>query len=398
MTEQRSKAGLVAVYLTVFLDLLGFGIIIPLMPFAAREFGATGVWMGALMTAYSGAQFLGAPIIGRLSDTYGRRPLLLATLAGSCASLLLMGFAQSLGVLLAARLLAGLFGGSISAAQAYIADVTAPAERAKFMGLLGAAIGAGFVFGPALGAALSGYGLSGAAFAAAGLAAFNLILAAARLKESRVPGRAGLHKAGIPALGRALGQSGIRPVLIASFLATFGLVSMESTYALLGADRYAMDPKTLGLVFTAIGVVVVIVQGGLIGRLAKRFGEGRIAVTGPLVMAVGLAAIPAASTLGESVAALLVMAVGQALSSPALSSLLSLRAGKDEQGGVIGVGQSMAALARAVGPLCAGFLYDRAQAGPYVLGAAACLLACAAVFSLRGAGAAAVRHVPVAAE
>lgn len=399
MAAQRTKAGLAAIYLTVFLDLLGFGIIIPLMPFTARTFGATGMWMGVLMTAYSGAQFLGAPLIGRLSDKYGRRPLLLLTLAGSCASLLLMGFATSLGTLLAARLLAGLFGGSIAAAQAYIADVTAPQERAKFMGLLGASIGAGFVFGPALGAALSDYGLTGAAFAAAALAAFNFILAAARLKESRVPGKVGHHKASPVALLRALRVSGIRPVLIATFLTTLGLVSMESIYALFGADRFQMDSRLLGLIFTAIGGVVVIVQGGLIGRLAKRFGEGRIAVTGPMIMAIGLGAIPLAASLGGSVTALLVMAVGQALATPSLTSLLSLQAGRDDQGGVIGVGQSMAALARAVGPLAAGFLYDRAISAPFVFGAAACLLATGTVFSLRGSGAAlSMRPVPATAE
>lgn len=385
---RRGFAALAAVYMTVFLDLLGFGIIIPLLPYAARTFGATGIWMGALMTAYSGAQFLGAPVIGRLSDKFGRKPLLLLTLLGSCASMILMGVAASLPVLLAARLLAGLFGGSISAAQAYIADVTAPAERAKFMGILGASIGCGFVFGPALGAALSDYGLSGAAYAAAGLAAFNFVLTALRVKESRVPGQAGHHKASPAALVRALGQPGIRPILIATFLTTFGLVSMESTYALLGADRFGMDARMLGLVFTAIGVVVVIVQGGLIGRLSKRYGEGRIAVVGPLVMAAGLAAIPAAAALSGSIAALLVMAVGQALSTPSLSSLLSLRASQDEQGGVIGVGQSMAALARALGPLCAGFLYDRGAPSPYWMGAAACVLATFTVFPLWRAGAA----------
>ncbi len=384
------KAGLFAVYATVFLDLLGFGIIIPLMPYAARTFGASGLMLGALMTAYSAAQFVGAPIMGRLSDRYGRRPVILTTLAGSVAAMTLMGVADGLGLIFVARLGAGLCGGSISAAQAYVADVTAPAERAKFMGLLGASIGMGFVFGPALGAALANYGFSGAAFVAAGLAAANWVFAYVKLKEPvRAPDASGAaRKASVGALFEALGRGSIRPILIAGFLVTFGMVAMEATFALLAADRFAVDARTLGLLFTLSGVVVAIVQGGLIGRLSKQFGEGKLAVTGPVVMAIGLAAIGIAPTLTGAVLALCVMAFGQAMASPALTSLLSLNADAHEQGSVIGLGQGMSALARAVGPLVAGALYDQHISWPYWCGAAAALLATAVIFPLRGAGAA----------
>lgn len=387
--EPSRKAGLAAVYATVFLDLLGFGIIIPLMPYAARTFGASGLMLGALMTAYSAAQFVGAPIMGRLSDRYGRRPVILTTLAGSVAAMTLMGVADGLGLIFLARLGAGLCGGSISAAQAYVADVTAPAERAKFMGLLGASIGMGFVFGPALGAALADYGFSGAAFVAAGLAAANWAFAYVKLKEPvRDPAATSARKASVGALFEALGRTTIRPILIAGFLVTFGMVAMEATFALLAADRFAVDARTLGLLFTLSGVVVALVQGGLIGRLSKQFGEGKLAVTGPIIMAAGLAAIGMAPTLAGAVAALCVMAFGQAMAAPALTSLLSLNADANEQGSVIGLGQGMSALARAVGPLVAGALYDQHVSWPYWSGAAAALLATVVVFRLRGAGAA----------
>ncbi len=179
------KPGLPVVYVTVFIDLVGFGIILPQLPFYAESFGATGVWVGAILTAYSAAQLVGASLLGRLSDRVGRRPVLLMSLAGSAASFLLCGLAHSLWLLLVARALAGLFGGSIAAAQAYIADVTAPGERAKYMGLLGAAIGLGFVFGPALGSRLARFGFGAAAFTSAGLAAANLLFAFFRLPETR---------------------------------------------------------------------------------------------------------------------------------------------------------------------------------------------------------------------
>ena len=183
--NQRNRASLAIVYATVFLDLVGFGIIIPVLPFLARSFGASGFWIGVLLTAYSAAQFLGAPLLGRLSDRHGRRPVLLLTLLGSVLSYLLMGFASSLALLIVARALAGLFGGSIAAAQAYIADVTIPAERSKFMGILGAAIGMGFVVGPAIGSLSATYGATTPAFVASGLCAANLIFAFWRFTESR---------------------------------------------------------------------------------------------------------------------------------------------------------------------------------------------------------------------
>jgi DHA1 family tetracycline resistance protein-like MFS transporter len=354
------KRGLDVVYLAVFVDLLGFGIILPLLPYYAERFGATGLWVGAILTAYSAAQLVGASILGRLSDRIGRRPVLLMSLAGSAASLFLSGLAHSLWPLLLARALAGLFGGSIAAAQAYVADVTLPEERAKYMGLLGASIGLGFVFGAA-------------AFVAAGIAALNLALAFERLEETRDPAR----RAEAPSrvawshMKDALHHPSLRRFLAATFLVTLAFVAMEATFALLGEARFGLNAARLGLVFTYVGVVMVVVQGGALGRLVSRYGEKALAVTGACLLAASLGALPFVPSLAAALGALGVLSVGQGLTNPTLSTLVSRASSADEQGGVLGLGQSLAAAARAVGPIAAGWLYDQGHAVPY---AAAALL------------------------
>jgi DHA1 family tetracycline resistance protein-like MFS transporter len=373
------KPGLPVVYLTVFIDLVGFGIILPALPYYAEAFGATGVWIGAILAAYSAAQLVGASLLGRLSDRVGRRPILLMSLAGSAASLVLCGLAGSLWLLLAARALAGLFGGSIAAAQAYIADVTAPEERAKYMGLLGASIGLGFVFGPALGAGLSRFGFGAAAFTAAGLAALNLLFAFFRLPETRTAEQRSHAHARFDwsNFADALHHPSIGRLLAATFLSTLAFVAMEATFALLGQTRFGLDTSRLGLVFTFVGVVMVIVQGGLVGRLAPRFGERALATAGALVMAASLGALPLVHSLGAALGVLAGLAVGQGLTTPMLATLLSRATDADEQGGTLGLGQSLAAAARAVGPIGAGWLYDRAVGAPY--GAAAAVMVLAAL-------------------
>lgn len=369
------KAGLAIVYLTVFIDLLGFGIILPSLPFYAEEFGATGLWVGAMMTSYSAAQLVGASMLGRLSDRIGRRPVLLLSLFGSAVSLAASGMAGSLVTLIVSRALAGLFGGSIPAAQAFIADLTPPTERAKYMGLLGASIGMGFVFGPGIGAGLIGYGFGAAAFVAAGLAAANFLFALALLKESRVPGTVSRRaRFSFFGLAQALARPGVGPLLVAMFLNTLSFVFLEATYALFGERMYGLTPRMLGLLFFAIGVVGVIVQGGFIGRLVRTFGEARLAMAGALLTGVTLAIVPYMPTLTLAAAAMVVLAVGQGFLHPTLPTLLSRESGTDEQGGVLGLGQSVSAGARALGPLLGGALFDVDRALPYLAGAAVLLV------------------------
>ena len=364
--------------MTVFLDLLGFGLILPLLPYYAQTYGATGLTLGALTTAYSAAQFIGAPIIGALSDRYGRRPVLLLTLVGSAISMTAAGLSTSLLQLTLARLVAGLCGGSIAAAQAFIADVTTPETRAKGMGMLGACIGLGFVLGPALGAALAPFGFSAAAFAAAGLAALNFIWGLFKLPES-LHNRTSERRSSfsLNALFKALHQKNIRPILGATFLTTIGFVAMETTYPLLGAKTFGINARDLGKIFTFIGVIMVIVQGGLLGRLVKRFGEDSIALIGMVIIALALAALAFAPTLEWSIALLGALALGQALSSPTLSTILSRSTSRDAQGSTLGLGQSLAAAARAIGPLAAGFLFDYHISWPYIAGGLMTLAAAA---------------------
>lgn len=374
------RSSLVVVYLTVFVDLLGFGIILPILPFYAERFGANGLWVGAILTAYSGAQFVAAFFLGRISDRVGRRPVLLASLAGSAVSLALTGLAGSLAVLLASRVLAGAFGGSIATAQAYIADSTDSSNRTKYLGMLGATIGMGFVFGPAIGAGLSGFGFSTAAFVAAALAAANLLFGFFKLPETRVGGdRSASRPSPVLAALASLRHPTIRPVLAAIFLATCAFAGMEATFALLGQERFGLDASGMGLIFTLVGVVIAVVQGGLVGRLNVQLGERRLALLGSALMAIGLLALPLMPTLSVCVLALGLLAVGQGFVSPTLPGILSLTSTADEQGETLGIGQSAAAAARAVGPLIAGWLFDLGSALPYFVGAVLVVVAAACI-------------------
>ncbi|MEM7585670.1 MAG: MFS transporter [Acidobacteriota bacterium] len=394
MTEPETKrrpdrAALGVVYFTVFLDLLGFGIILPWLPYYAAELGASGIGLGFLFTAYSLAQLVGAAVLGRLSDRYGRRPMMMMSLVGSMAGFIASGLATTLLSLCLARSVAGLFGGSISIAQAYVADVTDPSERPRYMGFIGASIGLGFVIGPALGAGFIAFGLGfpAVAFTAAGLAGMNLMLAIWRLDESRSRGTTGARWS-LTAWSDALRQPGLAPVLTATFLTTLAFVSMETTFAFLGRDRFGLDSLKFGLVLTYVGVIMIIVQGALIGRLTQRFGVRRVAATGALLMGGALAALPLAPGLWLALASLGVLATGQGLAVPGLSSLTSRLADADRQGSVLGVGQSLAAGARAVGPLAAGGLYDASINLPYFAAGALAVLAGILVLSIGAADAA----------
>lgn len=412
------RSPLAVVYLTVFIDLLGFSIILPLLPFYAEHYGATGVWVGALLSAYSAVQFVSAPVLGRISDRVGRRPVLLASLAGSAASLALTGVANSLWLLLAGRALAGLFGGSISTGQAYVADMTRPADRAKYMGMLGACIGLGFVFGPAIGAGLSPLGFGAAAFFAAGLAALNFAFACFKLPESRrvapsppaplrysnraraIGSVGGEGRLGFGSLG-GLKQQNPSPIamgegqrrgplgryLAATFLTNFAFVGLEATFALFSQKQWGLDAAGFGLVFTYIGVIVIVVQGGLIGRLHRRHAERGVAATGAALLALMLLLLAVTPNLVLGLLVLTGLGLGQGLVSPMLSTLISHAAGADEQGGTLGLGQSFAAAARGIGPIAAGGLYDVTRSLPYLAGAVlalgAALLLSQASFSPR---------------
>jgi DHA1 family tetracycline resistance protein-like MFS transporter len=378
-TEPRQRPGRAAaanIYGIVLLDLLGFGIILPSLPYYARELGASGVGLGILFSAYSAAQFVGSAVLGRLSDRHGRRPILLMSLAGSSVAMALSGLAHGLVLLTLARALAGLFGGSISAAQAYIADTTSREERAKYMGRLGACIGAGFVMGPALGAAVVsfGYGFRGAAFCASALAAFNLLTAALRLPESRQPGGSPPRPLGFAAWLSRAREPALWPLLTAVFATTLAFVAVETTLVFVAQDRFRIDQRGFGLLLASMGALVVVVQGGLIGPLARRLGARGTAAFGAALLGLGLLGLSRAPSLGSALPVLAAIALGYGMTSPTLSTLIS-HVSRTEPGTLLGLGQSMGAAARAVGPLLAGRLYDASAAAPFAVAAGFALAA-----------------------
>jgi len=379
----KNRSALGVLFLVVFVDLLGFGMVIPVMPLYAERLGASAAWTGLLSTGYSAMQFLFAPIWGRLSDRVGRRPVLLLSIAMTGVAFVLYGLATTFPLLLLSRLFAGAATANIAIAQAYVADVTPPEGRAKGMGMIGAAFGLGFVLGPAIGGFLSKWGLEVAPFAAAGLSALNLAAGWVLLVEPAhrlAPGREGR----IQALLEELRKPGIRRMLFIFFLVTMAFSAMEATYAFLAAERFGLDERGVSWLFAYIGVIVVIVQGGLIGPLTRRLGEKRVLIAGLALQALGLAALPEVVGVGGLLAASAPLALGAGLANPALMALLSRTSREDDQGGTMGLGQSASAIGRIVGPEAGTWTYSRvAPAVPYLGGAAIMALAALVGATLR---------------
>jgi predicted MFS family arabinose efflux permease len=375
----KNRSALAILFVIVFIDLLGFGMVIPVMPLYAKELGASEAWTGLLSTGYSAMQFVFAPIWGRLSDRVGRRPVLLVSIVMTSAAFFLYGFAGSFTVLLVSRLFAGAATANIAIARAFVADVTPPEGRAKGMGIIGAAFGLGFVLGPAIGSALSHVSLAAPGYAAAALAAANGVAAFFILPEPehREVREAAAHNR-FTAFFREMGRPGIRRVILIYFLTVLAFSAMEATYAFLARERYGLDQAHVGILFAYIGVIVVIVQGGLIGRLTRRYGEKSLMVAGLLLQGVALAALPFAGGVPGLLLATAPLAVGSGLTQPSLSSLLSRFARADEQGGTLGIGESASAFGRIIGPEAGTWTFGRwSQAFPYLAGAA--LMALAAV-------------------
>jgi DHA1 family tetracycline resistance protein-like MFS transporter len=358
------RSPLLVIFITVFIDLIGFGIVIPVLPFYVEgtKFNASPSMVGLLFASYSVMQLVFSPILGRLSDKYGRRPILLLSLMGTGLGFLILGFATTLWMLFAGRIIDGVSGGNISTAQAYIADVTTPEERAKGMGLIGAAFGLGFIFGPAIGGVLSRWGINVPFLFAAGLSFSNALLLYFVLPETVTPD----HPARVSAAtGRwsqlmiALKQSRLAFVLSIYFLFVVAFSVMTTTFGLFTMYRFGYDAHDTGWLFVFVGVVGAIIQGLLIGRLVKRFGELPLVVTGALLFTASLAAMPFTGPQTGIIALLAVgatFAVGNSLATPALTSLASKSVGRGEQGGVLGITQSVASLSRTIGPLMAAAL------------------------------------------
>lgn len=358
------RSPLLVIFVTVFINLIGFGIFIPLLPFYARssQFNASPRTIGLLFASYSIMQFLFSPVLGRLSDQYGRRPLLLLSMVGTGISFLILGGATTLWMLFAGRLLDGITGGNISIAQAYVADVTRPEERARGMGLIGAAFGLGFTFGPLIGGSLSRWGISVPFFFAAGLSFVNAALIYFMLPETLGPEERLKHTAYVSWKERwqQLAQPRFVFVLFIYFLFIAAFSIMTTVFALYTMYRFGYDAQANGYLFAFIGVIAVIIQGGLIGQLTKLVGELRLIIVGLLLLALSLLAMPfigpAVGGLLGLLAVLAVIAIGNSFATPTLSSLASKSVSVENQGSALGLTQSTTSLARVVGPVIGAFL------------------------------------------
>ena len=362
------RSPLIVIFTTVFIDLVGFGIVIPVLPFYAEGtlFNATPRTVGLLFASYSIMQLIFSPVLGGLSDKHGRRPVLLLSIIGTGIGFLVLGFAKTVFMLFVGRILDGITGGNISTAQAYIADITTPENRAKGMGLIGAAFGVGFIFGPAIGGILSQWGVHVPFFFAAALCFANAVLLYFTLPETVTANHPARNRA---AGGRSLGhvlnslkQPRLAFVLIIYFLFIVSFSIMTTSFSLYTMFRFGYDAVHTGYLFAYVGLIAVIIQGGLIGRLVKRFGELPLVIVGALCFAISLFAVPFVGPAAGGLAALLVgggvFSMGNSLATPALTSLASKSAGPEQQGSVLGVTQSVASLARAVGPFLAAVLIN----------------------------------------
>jgi MFS family permease len=403
-----SRSPLLFIFLTVFIDLLGFGIVLPLLPIYSGMYGASGKTLGLLFGCFSGMQFLFAPLWGRLSDRIGRRPVLIGGLVGTAASYALFAYADSLPLLFASRLLAGIFGANVSTAAAYIADVTKPADRARGMGLIGAAFGLGFTLGPWFGGEMSHVSVHLPGLAACGLSLSAAIFGYWKLPEPARSDRTASRLFSFVQLRHAFQDPRIGVVLVLGFLAIFAFSAFETMFVVFGLAKFpqyfgmshAVAHATLqekldaarytGRYLFAVGLISTIIQGGLIRRLVPRFGETRLVVAGPAFLALGLLIIglatrvpgPPAAQWATVIFGCVVMPFGFAINNPSLASLLSRASPPEQQGAYMGMNQSFASLARLTGPLLAGYLFDVAGAeSPFL--ASAALLAFAALLAAR---------------
>jgi DHA1 family tetracycline resistance protein-like MFS transporter len=376
------KPSVLIIFLTVFIDLVGFGIIIPILPLYATQHGATPFQLGALLASYSVMQFVFAPILGSLSDRVGRKPVLAASLLGTSVASVALGVASSLPgalwLLFVARLLDGVTGANIATAQAYIADVTTPEKRARGMGLIGMAFGLGFVLGPAIGGLLAQVHIALPFYAVGALAFLNAVLMLAFLPEpERRLSVAVEARSRFARLSVALRDPNTSLLLVVFLLVTTAFAIMESTLALLLRDRFAYGPSEVAYVFAFVGLVMAIVQGGLVGRLAERVGERPLILLGAGLLAVALCllAAPLPASPGLLLGAVGILATGVALHNPSVTGLVSRLAPASAQGTTLGVTQSMGSLGRIAGPLLGGALYGAGWSAPYYFGAAVMAIA-----------------------
>ena len=379
-TKTPMPAGYWTIWTTVALDLVGFGIVAPILGRYAERFGAGGLEVGLLFASFSLAQMVFAPVLGRLSDRIGRKPVIVFSLVGTAVGSFITGAAGALWVLFLGRILDGASGASVAVAQGAVADIAPPEQRARLLGMLGAAFGVGFVLGPALGG-LAALGGPHVPFYVAGtVAAINAVAAMIRLPETRptTPESVDDVASHSDDAGetRSVGtRVSVRsPILmrfaLVSFIATLGFSGFEATFSLFGERRFDLTEGSAALVFLFVGLVLVAVQGGLIGPMTERLGSARLLRGGLVLVGVGLAALAVSTQWVLLFVSLALLAVGQGIATPSITSLVTEVAPVERRGEALGFQQSAGALARVTGPVIAGAMFDHVGVGaPYLLGA-----------------------------
>ena len=372
-SDSRTRAALFSVFGVVIIDLVGFGIVMPILPFWARQYGASGTTLGWLAATYAAAQFVFAPLWGALSDRVGRRPVLLGTIAGTTLALALLAVASSIPMLFAARLLAGIFAANFSVASAYVSDVTPPEQRTGRMALLGACFAIGFTLGPALAGPLSLIGVHAPIVVAASLSAANLVFAWLRLAEpEKLDATASDADAPLEAVRSsrfaALSDPRVRAIALANLVFSLAVTQLETMFQFFMADRFAWNAFRVSMMLVAMAIVMGGVQGGM-RRIVPRFGEARLVVAGAVAMAVAFALIPEMPSVASLSVVLALSAIGRGIAQPSMMGLVSRAGSAGSRGAVMGTFASMASLARVFGPIAAGWLYDRDTAYPFWLAA-----------------------------
>jgi MFS family permease len=382
----KIRSPLFLMALTVFIDFVGFGLALPLLPFWAERLGANALGVGLVLTVFALAQFIFTPILGTLGDRHGRRPVIVISIGLQALAFAATALASTLPLLLLARFMGGLGASNIGSAQAVVADTTAPQDRARGMGVIGAAIGIGFVVGPALASLLASVGPTVPFWVAMGLALGNALLVFRFLPETHNPTRAlsrpmsvGLRAHGDVLLAgwrRMLRSPIIARLVMINLLFTLAFAAMETVFPLLGQRTFGWHAQQIGGVLAYVGVLLVIMQGGLVGRLVKQIGERALLLAGLLLLALGLLLLPFSRSVPVLLLAFGMLGIGYGAISPTVSSLLSLGSPRDSQGETLGLSQGIAGLGRVVGPLAAGALYGViSPAAPFIGGGLLVLLA-----------------------
>ncbi len=381
MPQPLKHSRLGSLFVVSVIDILGFGILIPLVPYMGVRFNAPPEWITPIMGTYSLCQFIAAPFWGRLSDRYGRRPILMSSLAGACVSYLVLGFGGSVWSLLLSRVLGGFMAGNISAAFAYASDVSEPQKRAASLGLIGAAIGIGFTVGPAIGGVLAGNDLQTANFLLPALVSACLSLVAIALVAFMLPesNTAELRAGGKqgPDVGplRLLSERpALRLLAGAALLVTVAQSMLDSIVGLWALDRYGYGPRTVGLLIFCVAVLAVLTQGALVRVLVPRLGEPRVATMGVLTFVAGLLIVAEAAHVELTFVGLALCGVGGGAFTPSNSALASKQATAQDRGAVMGTYQSSSSLARVIGPFASGPLYAMlGSKTPFLAGACVAL-------------------------